>query len=32
MAAAARALIQEGRGALSRTLDLLARDLPPAAA
>lgn len=31
MAAAARGLIEEGRGALSRTLGLLAPDLPPRA-
>ena len=31
MAAAARGLIEEGRGALSRTLELLAPDLPPRA-
>lgn len=31
MAAAAHALIEEGRGALSRTLELLAPDLPPRA-
>jgi hypothetical protein len=30
MASAGRALVESGRGALERTLALIARDLPPA--